>query len=160
MHAAGENFKKDSKLRNSLGMPARKKQRQLAKVPKKRGPKPAVVDRDLAERLASIACTTDEIGAVMGYSRDTIEKHALEYVQRGRLKMKASIRRMQWKACEAGNVTMLIWMGKQYLAQTERTTVSGPDGGPIQMQSVPFDIGQFLDDIVSRAKLVEGEREE
>ena len=30
---------------------------------------------------------------------------------------------MQWKAAESGNVTMLIWLGKQVLGQSEQPTL-------------------------------------
>ena len=33
---------------------------------------------------------------------------------------KASIRRMQYKAAKAGDKTMLVWLGKQWLGQTDR----------------------------------------
>ena len=32
----------------------------------------------------------------------------------------ASLRRLQFKEAERGNVTMLIWLGKQWLGQTEK----------------------------------------
>lgn len=41
-------------------------------------------------------------------------------LERGRESGKASLRRLQWKAANAGNTTMLVWMGKQYLSQTDR----------------------------------------
>ena len=31
-----------------------------------------------------------------------------------------SLRRQQFKSAEAGNVTMQIWLGKQYLGQTDK----------------------------------------
>lgn len=34
-----------------------------------------------------------------------------------------------------GNVTMLIWLGKILLHQTERQEITGPFGGPIQVES-------------------------
>jgi hypothetical protein len=41
---------------------------------------------------------------------------------------------MQFKAAEGGNATMLIWLGKQYLGQSDKTQheLSGPGGGPIE----------------------------
>jgi hypothetical protein len=32
-----------------------------------------------------------------------------------------SLRRLQWKSAEAGNTTMQIFLGKQWLDQTEKT---------------------------------------
>jgi hypothetical protein len=43
---------------------------------------------------------------------------------------------MQFKAAEGGNATMLIWLGKQYLDQSDKTQqeISGPEGKPVQVQ--------------------------
>ena len=34
-----------------------------------------------------------------------------------------SLRRMQWQAAEKGNSTMLVWLGKQYLNQKDKSEV-------------------------------------
>jgi len=50
---------------------------------------------------------------------------------------KASLRRKQWKLVEDGNPTMCIWLGKQYLKQTEKQEITGKDGkGSIYLQTV------------------------
>jgi hypothetical protein len=35
---------------------------------------------------------------------------------------KSSLRRLQWKAALGGNITMQIWLGKQYLGQRDMHT--------------------------------------
>ena len=35
-----------------------------------------------------------------------------------------SLRRAQWKSAKSGNVTMQIWLGKQWLGQKEQSEVS------------------------------------
>ena len=35
-------------------------------------------------------------------------------------KDKAKLKELQWMVAEQGNVQMLIWLGKQYLGQTDR----------------------------------------
>jgi len=35
-------------------------------------------------------------------------------------KDKAKLKELQWMLAEQGNVQMLIWLGKQYLGQTDR----------------------------------------
>lgn len=44
---------------------------------------------------------------------------------------------MQFKNAQAGNVTMQIWLGKQYLGQKDKQEVEqyGKDGGPIQQET-------------------------
>lgn len=34
--------------------------------------------------------------------------------------MKLRLRQLQWRAADNGNITMLIWLGKQELGQTEK----------------------------------------
>ena len=36
----------------------------------------------------------------------------------------ASLRRRQFKAAQDGNATMLIWLGKQYLGQTDKQDIT------------------------------------
>jgi hypothetical protein len=39
-----------------------------------------------------------------------------------------SLRRLQWKKAQEGNTTMLIWLGKQYLGQSDKQELTGKDG--------------------------------
>jgi len=88
-------------------------------------------DWERISQAASIHCTGDEIAHIMGISYDTLErrvkeKHGMsfaDYIKSKSSNGKISLRRMQWKACEAGNPTMLIWLGKQYLQQTDKVDV-------------------------------------
>jgi hypothetical protein len=47
-----------------------------------------------------------------------------DYIKRFSLHGKTSLRRLQWKAAEGGNSTMLIWLGKQYLEQSDKQQVT------------------------------------
>lgn len=90
------------------------------------------VDLDLASRLASIMCTGQEIADVLQVSYDTVERRVREtfemsfadWLKRHQAVGKSSLRRMQWKTAENGNVTMQIWLGKQYLGQVEKQEIS------------------------------------
>lgn len=81
------------------------------------------------EKLASIMCTDEEIASVLEMSVDTLlnnnNKEAfLEHKEIGQAKGKMSLRRMQWASANKGNATMQIWLGKQYLGQTEKQETS------------------------------------
>ena len=98
-----------------------------AKKAKKSAGRPRLeFDFQQVEQLAAIQCTDGEIAAVLGCSRQTIlnrkdeDSDFLAAIEKGRESGKASIRRMQWKAASAGNTGMLVWLGKQYLGQTDR----------------------------------------
>lgn len=87
------------------------------------------LDIEQVEKLAGIGCTDEEIAVVMGVCRATIsnkkkqDKEFLDAIKKGREKMKASIRRMQMSSAVGGNVTMMIWLGKQYLDQTDKRDI-------------------------------------
>lgn len=87
---------------------------------------------DTIKSLARIQCTDEEIASVLGVSVDTLtrphNKELFEEAKRsGKQEGRASLRRMQFKQAEAGNSTMLIWLGKQYLEQSEKQTTSLED---------------------------------
>jgi len=97
------------------------------------------IDYKQVEQLAAMQCTDEEIAAVLGVERSTIKRRKKDddefctAYKKGKERGKASLRRMQFKVAEGGNATMLIWLGKQYLGQSDKTQqeISGPDGGPI-----------------------------
>jgi len=82
---------------------------------------PLPIDEKVVLGLASIGCTMKEIGAVVGCSVDTLERRFADVIEKGRESGKSSLRRMQWKAAEKGNVSMLIWLGKQILGQRDKS---------------------------------------
>ncbi len=99
------------------------------------------VELKYVDELCKYHCTVEEIVDILnlfekGVSYDTVErrikeKHNMtfgEYVKaRHRVNAKPRLRRMQWEAAEKGNPTMLIWLGKQYLKQSDKseTEISG-----------------------------------
>jgi transcriptional regulator with XRE-family HTH domain len=92
------------------------------------------------EELGKIQSTQAELAAVLGCSVDTVKdrlkcdpEFSAAYIK-GLESGKASLRRLQWKAALGGNITMQIWLGKQYLAQSDRqSTLLGqdPEGDPV-----------------------------
>ena len=95
----------------------------------KRGRPKIEFDLEQVEKLAMLQCTYDELAAFFDCSKDTIinrmkddESFSAAY-KNGLEKGKMSLRRMQWRAAESGNVTMLIWLGKQHLDQVDKQDV-------------------------------------
>ena len=83
-------------------------------------PKKYNIDTEQVEKLASFGCTNIEIGSFFGCSPDLLEKSYSEFLTKGRDKGKIRLRQLQWKAAEAGSHTMLIWLGKQILGQSDK----------------------------------------
>ena len=90
------------------------------------------------EELARIGCTEEDMGAVLGVSVDTIQRRkrsSAEFcgvIEKGQASLRNSLRRLQVKKALEGNVTMLIWLGKQLLGQSDRQGIehSGAEGRP------------------------------
>lgn len=120
---------------------------------KKRGRKKIAIDYEKAEKLAYILCTQSEIASILDVSLTVLE-HDPEFQRihkKGMESGHASLRRMQYKAAEAGNPTMLIWLGKQHLGQRDRMEqeIGGKDGQPLAVIREMSD-----DEIEKRARAI------
>lgn len=92
-------------------------------------------DIDLAElqKLAEMQCTLEECAGFFGVSDDTINRRLKEAGYEGFAGFfkvhgaagRSSLRRAQWRAALDGNPTMMVWLGKNMLGQTDKQEVSG-----------------------------------
>jgi len=80
----------------------------------------AKLDKERIEQLAAVGLTVSEIAVIEGVSKKTIDRRALKEVENGRQRLHASLKRKQVEVALAGNTTMLIWLGKQYLDQSDK----------------------------------------
>lgn len=88
-------------------------------VKKKAGRPKAKLDVEMIEKLAKIHCTPREIGYIMGVDHRTIVKHHSDLLEKAKSLGKMNIRRKQFEVAMSGNPTMLIWVGKNWLSQSE-----------------------------------------
>ena len=91
------------------------------------------LDWGLFERLCFVQCTHDEIASIMDISKDLLYLKAIVNYQIPDFSTiytkfsaggKASLRRQQFKLAEK-NAAMGIWLGKNYLKQTEPKDETG-----------------------------------
>jgi hypothetical protein len=75
-------------------------------------------------KLSEKFWTKTEIAAFLNISTKTIDNRFSEIFLKGRDNGKAKLRDIQLRSAMSGNVTMQIWLGKQYLDQTDKTQVS------------------------------------
>ncbi len=88
------------------------------------------ISKEQFEKLCGLQCTKEEIAGFFDCSEDTIEKYCKEtygetftaVFKQKRQTGKISLRRSQWRLAEK-NVSMAIWLGKQYLGQKEQQEV-------------------------------------
>jgi len=141
--AKKKSKKKTAKKRVAKKSPGRKKRAQKkTKVnPKGAGAQQFVIDWDTVDKLCLIQCTGEEIASVLNMDYDTLQTACKreqkikfsDYIGQKKEGGKASLRRKQWKLVEDGNPTMCIWLGKQYLKQTEKQEITGKDGKPVSV---------------------------
>lgn len=87
------------------------------------------IDKKQFESACEIQCTEEEIASLFDCSVDTIERWCkreynssfAEVFKSKSSKGKMSLRRAQFRLAE-NNATMAIWLGKQYLNQTDKIT--------------------------------------
>jgi len=100
----------------------------------KRGPKPKVIDWEKFEFACSLLATLDETSGLLGVSPDTLEarvkdkygKKFNEVLNDLSGQSRVSLRRTQFKMAQT-NPTMAIWLGKQWLGQTDKVMAQNND---------------------------------
>lgn len=102
----------------------------------KPGTKVIVLDWAAFDKLCELQCTATEIASFFDCSVDTlynrlIEKFGMNFQKYYALKSgkgKIALRRRQWqKAIDGNDTTMMIWLGKQYLSQSDKQAVVSGD---------------------------------
>lgn len=115
------------------------------------------IDETQVAQLASFGCTDSEIAVVAGISESTLRRHFEPLLKKGRASLRADLRTAQVKKALGVFVrqtdkddtkdvyltppdnTMLIWLGKQYLEQRDKTdTKTSYD--PIDWDTIPPDV--------------------
>ncbi len=100
------------------------------------------VDEVLLEQLCEYGHTTPELAALLNCSEDTLERNYGHVMAEGKSRCKAKLRKKQVDMALAGNVTMLIWLGKNMMGQTDKTETFERD--------TPFDHNVDREAIIER----------
>ena len=77
------------------------------------------------EKLASYGLTNKEIAEALGYDDSTLKRKFENFLIKGRANLKQRLKKKQIQVAMSGNVTMLIWLGKQYLEQADKVEETG-----------------------------------
>ena len=96
-----------------------------------------LIDKGHFEGMCKIQCTKDEMCGIFQVDEKTLTKWCEETYKLSfsdaykKLSStgKMSLRRQQFKSAENGNVTMQIWLGKQWLGQTDKVESSNINMG-------------------------------
>jgi len=87
-----------------------------------RGEKKRVILPDEVETLSGYGMTDREVSDYLGINEETLRYNFKDYILKGKTNLKRTLRMTQLKVALAGNVTMLIWLGKNILGQTDAPT--------------------------------------
>lgn len=104
----------------------------MDELPKKKKGRIKVSDIDpaMVYKLASIGCTLREMSYMTGVHEETIKRHFADIIEEAQATGKRSLRRKQFERAMEGSDRMLIWLGKQWLAQKE-TPMDTDDDMPL-----------------------------
>lgn len=101
----------------------------MARKPSSRptGRPPKTFDWDKIKNAAYVQCTVHEIANIFDTTIDTLEAACQRefnesfstFYKRNAEGGKSSLRREMYKKAMAGNVTMMIWLSKQYMGMKE-----------------------------------------
>ena len=114
------------------------------------------IDYELVKELAELMCTHEEIASVLGCSAKTLARDA-EFClvhKKGMENGKMSLRRAQFtKAVTESNTVMQIWLGKQYLNQSEPRDKDPHEEESAPPVSIHFDVKAPVSEVkITRGK--------
>lgn len=125
------------------------------------------IDKKVFEGLCAIMCTKDDICGILSLDEKTLTRWCHETYGEGFSDIykkksavgRASLRRHQFRKAEQGNVTMLIWLGKQFLDQKDkqeiehRGNVDYPLTGEIDLSRLSDEELRALEEIYAKAEI-------
>ena len=79
-----------------------------------------------AKDLAAIGCSMEVIATILDIDSETLSRNPkyAKAIKKGRSNMIKSLLHKQVEVALSGNTTMLVWLGKQYLGQSDRQEVA------------------------------------
>jgi hypothetical protein len=84
-----------------------------------RGDNRRVVPPDEVYKLAKMGCSLEEISDWFDLPRETVKYNFRDLIAKAKSETNQSLRRAQIKLALGGNATMLIWLGKNMLGQSD-----------------------------------------
>jgi hypothetical protein len=79
------------------------------------------IDGNQVELLSEFGCSSLEISKFFNCDEATVRKRFKDRIETGREMMKMKLRQLQWKHAELGNTALLIFLGKNYLNQADKS---------------------------------------
>jgi hypothetical protein len=99
-----------------------------------RGDNKRCIDPDEVENLSRLWCEYGEMATILGINVETLKYNFMDQIQKGRSETKQALRKAQIKSALGGNTTMMIWLGKNILGQTD-SPINNSDLQPLPWQT-------------------------
>lgn len=104
----------------------------------------AVIDWAVVGKLLEAGCAGTDIASQLGISPTTLQRRCraennvsfAAFSQQKRMSGDNLLRAKQYQTAMSGNTTMLIWLGKQRLGQSDKNELTGKDGGRLVIEVV------------------------
>jgi hypothetical protein len=90
-----------------------------------------VISEEEVRMLAKLYCPSKEIAKYFGISYQQIISHFGTFIEEEQVKTKQKLRAKQLEEAYNGNTTLLIWLGKQMLGQTDQGPKHGDNNQPL-----------------------------
>jgi hypothetical protein len=92
----------------------------------------AEIDWEQVDKMCGIHCTGEEIAGILGVDYDTLNAACKrekklgfsDYFKQKSSSGKMSLRRRQYTSAMEGNPTMMVWLGKNWLGQSDKTEIT------------------------------------
>ena len=128
------------------------------------GRKRLEINEDQVYKLASMGLNHKEIGEVLGCCSKTLQRNFVHLIENGHDKMRASLTRTQFMMAMGGpaeydettgkktraerqpNITMLIWLGKNRLGQSDHLTTEDRTPGGSELRQTKNRVAAIMRD--------------
>lgn len=91
------------------------------------------IEPEQIKKLAAIGCTLEEMASFLECSADTLTRRYADVIKDGWNNGKLSLRRQMFQSAQNGNVTMQIWLSKNWLGMRDRIEHSSDPDAPSKL---------------------------
>lgn len=78
-------------------------------------------DEGMIMRMAMMGNTSHDIAIILGIPEDSLEREYGDLIRKGEAMLRVTLRKLQLNSAVKGNVQMQIFLGKQYLGQSDKS---------------------------------------
>jgi hypothetical protein len=118
---------------------------------------PSRAEKRLIETCLAAGMTIDDVGRVLGRSRQSLWRHCKDELAGGAAKANSKVVGKLFDKCMKGDTIALLFWCKARLGWSEKARVehTGADGGPVRLETVEAEANAFTQRIMEMASRFE-----